>query len=64
LFNLGKALTTIGKLQEADEVYAQAAQAAYGHDLGSYAKAIAAPRSIGQEAALQAVQVGAGSVHA
>lgn len=58
LFNLGKALTTVGKLQEADEAYAQAAQAAYGHDLSSYAKAIAAPRSIGMEAAMQAVQVG------
>jgi tetratricopeptide (TPR) repeat protein len=56
LFNLGKALTTVGRLQEADETYAKAAQAAFGHDLGSYAKAVAAPRSIGGDTAMQAVQ--------
>lgn len=61
-FNLGKALTTVGRLKEADEAYNQAAQAAYGHDLGSYAKAMAAPRSIGKEAVMQAVQVGGRTV--
>lgn len=64
LFNLGKALTTVGKLEEADETYARAAEAAFGHDLGSYSKAVAAPRALQGEVAAQAVWVAqAGRAH-
>eukprot|EP00878_Enallax_costatus_P014847 GHUV01015542.1.p1 GENE.GHUV01015542.1~~GHUV01015542.1.p1 ORF type:complete len:360 (+),score=114.06 GHUV01015542.1:181-1260(+) len=57
LFNLGKALTTVGNLSEAEDTYALAAAAAYGHDFGSYSKALAAKRSIEKAAAEQAAQV-------
>lgn len=57
LFNLGKALTTVGKLPEAETTYATATSAAHGHDFASYSKALAAKRSIEPAAAEQAVEV-------
>lgn len=42
LFNRGKALTALGRLQEADNAYTQAGLAAYGFELSSYSKAMAA----------------------
>eukprot|EP00879_Flechtneria_rotunda_P025263 GHRR01026836.1.p1 GENE.GHRR01026836.1~~GHRR01026836.1.p1 ORF type:complete len:269 (+),score=92.12 GHRR01026836.1:238-1044(+) len=57
LFNLGKAFTTIGKLSEADAAYLEAAAVAYGHDLSSYGKALAAAKSIRSQAAMQAAMV-------
>lgn len=57
LFNLGKALTTVGKLEAADETYATAASAAYGQDFASYSKALAARRHMTQDETVQAVRV-------
>jgi hypothetical protein len=45
------------RLTEADEVYTQAAAAAYGSDFSSYGKAVAAMGRIQQETAAQALQV-------
>jgi hypothetical protein len=46
-----------GRLSEADEVHAQAASTAHGHDFGSYGKSLAAMRKIGPDAAAQAIKV-------
>lgn len=47
----------IDRLAEADEVYAQAAAAAYGSDFSSFGKALAAMGRIQQETVAQALQV-------
>lgn len=45
------------RLSEADEVHAQAASTAHGHDFGSYGKSLAAMRKMSPDAAAQAMEV-------
>lgn len=45
------------RLSEADDSYLKAAAAAYGHDFGSYGKALAAVRTLSPEAAQGALEV-------
>jgi hypothetical protein len=59
LFNLGKALTTVGRFEAANEVYATTAIQAYGHDISSYSKALAAMQTLDAETAASAAWVAA-----
>jgi hypothetical protein len=52
-------LLLLDRLGEADDVYANAAVTAHGHDFGSYGKALAAMRSISDQTATQALQASA-----
>ena len=46
LFNMAKAYSMMGKVKEADEIYAETASISHGKDLVSFAKAVAAMENL------------------
>lgn len=57
MFNRGKTLAAAGRLEEAEAAYLEAARAAYGSDLPTYGKSLAALEALPADAMKEAAQV-------